>query len=303
MAQASSQSSPHAAIAAALAETTRRQSEAADPQASVWVSANAGTGKTHVLTQRVLRLLLTGIAPERILCLTYTKAAAAEMSTRVFDTLAGWVGLPDAALDATLEKLTGQAPAGTERALARTLFTRAIETPGGFKVQTIHAFCERLLQRFPLEAGVAPGFSILDDAQGRALIREAIDETLSEATRDRSSPLGQALTTAIRYAAEDQFDTVLTDAIARRDLLDAVIRRGAAEADGADPLDLARSLLQAGFSVRAGATATQLRAGMAGVLDTPTLGRLRDALAVGTKTDMELAAGLAAAQRVDGDAR
>src|SRR5215813_12803102 len=148
---------------AARAQTARNQAAAADPAASAWVSANAGTGKTHVLTMRVLRLLLAGAPPERILALTYTKAAAAEMSKRVFARLAEWVSIDEAGLKRKLAGLLGRSPSPEELERARQLFAIAIETPGGLKVQTIHAFCERLLQRFPLEAGVPAGFSILDD--------------------------------------------------------------------------------------------------------------------------------------------
>src|SRR5688572_22528245 len=115
-------------------EAERRHTEelqrgAADPAVSAWVSANAGTGKTHVLTMRVLRLLIEGTPPDRILCLTYTKAAAAEMSQRVFQRLSGWVTIADAALDAALSQLLGRAPTGDERERARQLFAQAIETP------------------------------------------------------------------------------------------------------------------------------------------------------------------------------
>ncbi len=295
-------SSKTARIAEVLAHTTRLQRDAADPRASVWVSANAGTGKTHVLTQRVLRLLLTGTAPERILCLTYTKAAAAEMSTRVFDTLAGWVGLSEAELTATLATLLGTQPATSELALASTLFTRAIETPGGFKVQTIHAFCERLLQRFPLEAGVSPGFEILDDATARALLRGAIDETLDDATADRDAPLGRALTTAIRYAADDQFDTVLGQAIRQRDLLESLVRRSAIDGHS-DPFASARDLVGAALGVRPGATAQTVQSEMAGVLDTATLRRLAAALADGSTSDVKLAVDVSTAARAEGSAR
>lgn len=288
--------------AALIAATTKLQSDAADPLASVWVSANAGTGKTHVLTQRVLRLLLTGTAPERILCLTYTKAAAAEMSKRVFDTLSVWVGLDDARLTQTLEKLLGTQPATRELALARTLFTRAIETPGGFKVQTIHAFCERLLQRFPLEAGVSPGFQILDDHTGRSLIRDAIDATLMEATSDRTSPLGAALTTAVRYAADDAFDAVLADAIRSRALLASLIRAGDISASG-DPFEAAQLRLRAHLDVRKHATPDTIRSEMAAVLEDATLMRLADALAAGSKSDITLAPSLTTARGSSGMAR
>ncbi len=214
------------AAADALAKTTQLQGAAADPQASVWVSANAGTGKTHVLTNRVLRLMLAGSPPEKILCLTYTKAAAAEMSTRVFNKLASFVTASEDTLSNELEKLLGRAADDAERQLARQLFTRAIETPGGLKVQTIHAFCERLLQRFPLEAGVAPGFQILDDTLKAKLMREAVDEVLDRAAGDQDGALAKALATAIAYAQEDQFDAVINGALARQAWLDTVLRLG-----------------------------------------------------------------------------
>src|SRR5262245_47596921 len=139
------------------AEALRNQALASDPAASAWVSANAGTGKTHVLTNRVLRLLIAGTPPERILALTYTKAAAAEMSKRVLQRLGEWTTAAERALDAELLPLLGRAPDAEARRHARRLLARTIETAGGLKVETIHAFCERLLKRFPLEAGVAPG--------------------------------------------------------------------------------------------------------------------------------------------------
>ena len=119
-------------------------------------------------------MLLAGTQPERILCLTYTKAAAAEMSTRVFSELGFWVTKSGADLDAALRNLLSRSPTAAETERARSLFARAIETPGGLKVQTIHAFAERLLQRFPLEAGVTPGFSILDDVMAAQLLRDPV---------------------------------------------------------------------------------------------------------------------------------
>src|SRR5262245_2933385 len=130
------------ALASVRQKTRRDQVAAADPASSAWVSANAGTGKTHVLTMRVLRLLLAGTDPQRILALTYTKAAAAEMSTRVFERLAEWVAAGDSALRDKLADLLDRAPSIDEMQRARQLFAVAIETPGGLKVQTIHAFCE-----------------------------------------------------------------------------------------------------------------------------------------------------------------
>jgi len=151
---------------------SRVQAEASDPAVSAWVSANAGTGKTHVLVNRIIRLMLEGAAPERILCLTFTRAAAAEMSARLIEVLGRWVALDDEALRDEIAAMNG----GREfsgLAAGRRLFARALETPGGLKVQTIHAFCERLLQRFPVEAGVAPGFSVLDPTAAKAALAAA----------------------------------------------------------------------------------------------------------------------------------
>lgn len=159
-------------------EAARAQIAAADPGCSTWLTANAGSGKTRVLTDRVARLLLGGTAPERILCLTYTKAAAAEMQNRLLQRLGEWAMMPDDRLRAVLAGIG----AGGDGSLveARRLFARAIETPGGLKVQTIHAFCAGVLRRFPLEAGVPVGFTELDDRTA-AQLRAGIVEELAAA--------------------------------------------------------------------------------------------------------------------------
>ncbi len=125
------------------------QIRASDPFASAWVNANAGSGKTHVLIDRLIRLMLAGTEPSRILCLTFTKAAAAEMSTRLFERLSGWIPMSGAELKRNLGKIGVNDPDAELMRRARQLFTSALETPGGLKIQTIHAFCERLLQLFP----------------------------------------------------------------------------------------------------------------------------------------------------------
>ncbi|WP_295048238.1 double-strand break repair helicase AddA [uncultured Paracoccus sp.] len=154
-------------------EASLNQIAAADPLRSTWLTANAGSGKTRVLTDRVARLLLAGTAPERILCLTYTKAAATEMQNRLLRRLGQWAMLPEPDLRRELAEL------GEDRepdlAQARRLFARAIETPGGLKVQTIHSFCAALLRRFPLEAGVPMGFRELDDRSARLLRAQILD--------------------------------------------------------------------------------------------------------------------------------
>ena len=120
-------------------DASARQQRASDPATSVFVSANAGSGKTHVLVQRVIRLLLNGVDPARILCITFTKAAAANMSERVFTTLGHWVTLDDDTLNAALRDVGIAQPNAQSRQRARKLFASALETPGGLKVQTIHA--------------------------------------------------------------------------------------------------------------------------------------------------------------------
>ena len=141
----------------------QRQADVSNPSVSAWVAANAGSGKTHVLAQRVINLLLKGVEPEKILCITFTKAAAANMAKRVFDTLGAWTKLDDEKLNKAITG-SGVDAGTTTRTLARRLFARALETPGGLKVQTIHAFCTQLLHQFPFEANVAARFSVLDDA-------------------------------------------------------------------------------------------------------------------------------------------
>ncbi|MFQ1700285.1 double-strand break repair helicase AddA [Loktanella agnita] len=161
---------------------TQRQVDAADPRSSTWLSANAGSGKTRVLTDRVARLLLEDVSPQNILCLTYTKAAAAEMQNRLFKRLGAWAMMADDALRAELQSL------GVDRAIdadrlraARTLFARAIETPGGLKIQTIHSFCASILRRFPLEAGVSPQFREMEERAAALLRAEVMDGLITGA--------------------------------------------------------------------------------------------------------------------------
>jgi ATP-dependent helicase/nuclease subunit A len=190
------------------------QARASDPSASAWVSANAGSGKTHVLVQRVLRLLLGGAPPSRILCLTFTKAAAANMAERVFKTLAQWTRLSDEDLAAAIAEAGAAAPDAARLAFARRLFARTIETPGGLKIQTIHAFCERLLHLFPFEANVAAGFRVVEEREAAQLLERA----RSEALRDTLSDPGgeQRLAAMAREAGVDGFDQLLREALGLR---------------------------------------------------------------------------------------
>src|SRR5437588_11356504 len=173
------------------------QIEASDPEVSAWVAANAGSGKTHVLAQRVMRLLLDGINPANILCITFTKAAAANMANRIFEELRRWTALDNDALDRAIRAISSLPPEPARRALARRLFAMALETPGGLKVQTIHAFCTRLLQQFPFEANVAARFAVLDEASQSQLLEELTFDVLLEGANAPDEPLGRALATVI----------------------------------------------------------------------------------------------------------
>jgi ATP-dependent helicase/nuclease subunit A len=272
----------------------KSQREAADPAASAWVSANAGTGKTQVLTDRILRLLLGGTPPERILALTYTKAAAAEMSKRVFDRLANWVVLDQAALTERLTELVGRVPTADELVRARTLFARAIETPGGLKAQTIHAFAQQLLQRFPLEAGVPPQFAVLDDTTALELRNEATEATLREAINDFSKPLGSALKIAVAYAADDTFDAVLREALARRGWLSAMSRLALSSGAGHDEVE---RLYRREFALPADLTLDEALNARAEVLSRRDLEQARDILRTGKVSDSTAAGQLDKALR------
>ncbi|TVR05942.1 MAG: double-strand break repair helicase AddA, partial [Salinarimonadaceae bacterium] len=228
-----------------VSDTTLRQRRAARPDVSAWVSANAGSGKTKVLSDRVLRLLLAGVAPSRILCLTFTRAAAANMAMRVFDRLGEWVTLDDAALSDKLEELEGARPDAGRLALARRLFARAVETPGGLKIGTIHAFCERLLHIAPFEARTPARFAMLDDMQAAALFDEALAEALARSGYDDRL-----------RAAFDGLDAAIAGGDGRDRLLRAALRHRAILRDdeGFEPaIERLRAALDLGEDEDAGA--------------------------------------------------
>jgi ATP-dependent helicase/nuclease subunit A len=193
------------------------QARASDPKSSAFVSANAGSGKTHVLVQRVIRLLLARVPPEKILCITFTKAAAANMAERVFSTLGHWVTLSDDALDAAIAEAGIPRPDAKLRMRARELFACALETPGGLKVQTIHALCTRLLQQFPFEANVPARFTVLDERDQNEMMERANLKVLLDASRDPESAAGRALNVAMASAADVTFKDVVREACLSRD--------------------------------------------------------------------------------------
>jgi ATP-dependent helicase/nuclease subunit A len=198
---------------------SERQVAASDPAVSTWLHANAGSGKTKVLIDRVARLLLSGVAPQHILCLTYTKAAAAEMQNRLFKRLGEWAMKPDADLANALSAL-GPLDRQPDLARARRLFALAIETPGGLRIQTIHSFCATLLRRFPLEAGVSPQFVELDDRTARLLRQDSVEEIAG-------GPGANVMQQLARIYTGDDFDALLMQIIHTR-------------AQFAAPMDIAR---------------------------------------------------------------
>jgi ATP-dependent helicase/nuclease subunit A len=236
------------------------QARAAWPGWSAWVSANAGSGKTRVLTSRVARLLLRGAKPAKILCLTYTKAAAAEMTNRLTETLGRWALLDDDALSRELAELeAGLDPserAGVDLGQARRLFAEALETPGGLKIQTIHAFCDAVLRRFPLEAGVSPDFTVIDDAARRALALEARDALAEDAASGRDD----AFDAVAAHLTDEGLDALIDAILARRALFadppgEAALRAafGVGQADlDIPPLETFRRALDADALAYAG---------------------------------------------------
>lgn len=192
-------------------EIESAQRKASDPRGSVWVTANAGSGKTYVLTNRVLRLLLSGVKPEEILCLTYTKAAAAEMRGRVAERLAEWALMDDTALRKSLDTLAGEPPAPTTLLRARSLFAHALETPGGLKIQTIHAFCESVLHRFPKEAGVPFDFTVIEDFQRDAMLMEAREKIIAAGLRGSGDAL--AVETLFGLLSDFQIEQAIIEAL------------------------------------------------------------------------------------------
>ncbi|MDE1570117.1 double-strand break repair helicase AddA [Aquabacter sediminis] len=273
---------------AALLAATRHQSEASDPEVSAWVSANAGSGKTHVLSQRVIRLLLAGTPPGRILCLTYTKAAAANMANRVLTTLGRWVALPDAALDEEIARTDHRRPTPELRAIARRLFAAALETPGGLKIQTIHAFCGGLLHQFPFEAGVAAGFRELDDAGRMDLLARIRTDLIVEATSQPHAALGRALAHLMGETGDKGIDDLIAASVDAR----ARILKLAQEADAR------RAQIAAGLGLDPSITRDGL---LRQVLDGPHLPQSEwravaaEIAASGKATDQKRAASLLAA--------
>jgi ATP-dependent helicase/nuclease subunit A len=199
------------------------QRRAADPRSSVWVAASAGSGKTKVLTDRVLALLVDGADPAGLLCITFTKAAAAEMSNRIHARLAKWTRLGEAELSDAVRRLDGGEPTADRLARARKLFAEVLDLPGGLRIRTIHAFCQSVLGRFPLEAGVSPNFTAMDEREAAEAMRLARDTVLRAAAAP--GPLADALAAVTDRAGEDVFAGLLAALAGQRRRLAETLRR------------------------------------------------------------------------------
>src|SRR5579864_3993117 len=274
------------------------QVRASDPAASAFVSANAGSGKTHVLVQRVIRLLLEGVPPEKILCVTFTKAAAANMAERVFSTLGQWVTLDDHALDEAIAAIGVARPNARLRTTARQLFAGALETPGGLKVQTIHALCTRLLQQFPFEANVPARFAVLDERDQNEMMERANLKVFLDASKNPESATGRALNVAMANAADVTFKEVVREACFSRDHFMAWT-----EAGGTIEAGIARMSAALGVSVH-----ERLEDVERDIVDGPNLPRWRweeiaRVLDIGNKTDSDQASRLRVALHTVGSAQ
>ena len=206
-----------------MIDVNKTQRQASNPLSSVWVSASAGSGKTKVLSDRVLNLLLLNGKPEKLLCLTFTKAAAAEMANRVTGILKNWAVCSDEELASHIENLTGETPEEETLVRARRLFAEVLETPGGMKIMTIHSFCQSVLMRFPLEAGVPPNFDIIDDVKAQALLFDALEEVLS------LENLQPDIRLLAGYQTLDQLTTLLKSLLSHRSKLLELTARNSLE--------------------------------------------------------------------------
>ncbi len=277
---------------------TAAQHRASDPAASVWVGASAGTGKTKVLTDRVLRLLLGGTAPERVLCLTFTRAAAAEMALRITRELAHWTVADDETLSAALSGLTGAQPSRVTRDLARRLFATVLDVPDGLKIQTIHAFCQSLLRRFPLEAGVSPNFEIADERMSTTLLGAARARLLHAARPAVDDALAANLATMTAVVGEEGFGALLADVSGARDRFSSVLERHG-DTSGAI------AALRVRLGVAEGATSESVlaKASAEGAFDRLALTKAVRVLTGGTVTDQRRAQTIAAWLDADHEGR
>lgn len=231
---------------------------ATNPVATVWVSANAGSGKTYVLSRRVIRLLLDGARPSELLCLTFTKVAASEMANKVFEILGKWAQLDDGKLAGEIRDLTGKPASPDQTRRARQLFATALDTPGGLRIQTIHAFCEALLHQFPIEANIPAHFELADDTNQMMLMGEARRRVMlaglgmATGTEEKVKRLSAAFATLHRHSSDATIDKTLDEIVNQRDAFLAWIE------DGEGSVETAFARVRALFNLTAETTPDDL---------------------------------------------
>ena len=265
---------------------TQLQTAASDPSYSVWVEASAGTGKTKVLSDRVLRLLLDGVHPMKILCLTYTKAAAVEMSNRISERLSKWTIISDEDLEENLQKLFSKESLQTQdfatyKKRARTLFAILLDTPGGLKIQTIHSFCQEILKRFPLEAGVTPYFDILDDIDSQTALRQIGQELLCEYHKAEQK-ICESVEYLIAHLKENSFADVMRLITLKRNVIADFIKRN-------NGLEAFLQKLAKHLHVEADESVESIIAALMQSIDRGALAQNIEALSQGSKTDSDKA--------------
>ena len=259
-----------------IALASGQQRKASDPNVSVWVEASAGTGKTKVLSDRVLRLLLKGVAPSRILCLTYTKAAAVEMNNRIAERLSRWAVTADDDLRRELNLLLGGGADERIMAQARRLFAILLDTPGGMKIQTIHSFCQEILKRFPLEAGISPYFEVMDDRSAAEALDNIKASLLRKIEEEPDGRTAQALALITTRVSESTFPKLMNSLTENRNKIMRLL------AGGSENLVAA---VAARLGVNCGETAEQVAESFWTAADKGAIRALADALAKGSAAD------------------
>ncbi len=269
------------------------QRRASDPKSSVWVTASAGTGKTKVLTDRVLRLMLEGSQPENILCVTFTNAAASVMKNRIREELELWATCSDTVLNTKLRKLTGRKASEKTIARARQLFAEYLDTPNGMKIQTIHSFCQSMLKRFPVETGIPPYFDVLDEQSAFEMLKQAQADILQQVQDEPDTKLADAVRRITPEVSEDDFMALMGEITYRRGELLSVFEQFGGDIE--DPSATIQEIYKY-LGIKEGSTGKNLRKALcsnAGIDNNrPDLDKLYlacDILTEGTKTDKEKA--------------
>lgn len=265
------------------------QRQASDPAASVWVTASAGTGKTKVLTDRVLRLMLDGAKPDQILALTFTRAAASVMTNRIREELANWATCDDETLVDKLTKVTGRKPDAATMTRARQLFAEFLDNYGGMRIQTIHSFSQSLLRRFPIESGIPPYFDVMDEQTAAEMLRESQADVLRQIRKDPHTPLARAVNLVTPEMSEDDFAALIGEITYRRgQLFQTFEKHGGIE----ETIDAVYTQLKAPKGLDTAIMMTQLNSGLGLNGNQPDIKGLKEAadiLAAGTPGDLEKA--------------